>query len=135
MITFRSLDGDIDRPVKPASSLDAWYDEKRDVPINELEVSDLCRACRQEIFLEHVLPVALERLKTDNLAGSLYDGELAVSVSMVPLSFWCRNKKLTKEAYECTTDALPQIDDDESAKLKNFLEKIAFLRDQNDVTS
>lgn len=127
MITFRDLDGDIKRPTTPASSLDAWYDKVRDVPISELETADICRACRQELFLEHLLPIAFQRLRNDSLAGSVYDGELAVSISRIPLAFWSNNKAMTVKAFECISEALPQIDDDESVKLEYFLNNIAPL--------
>jgi hypothetical protein len=48
--------------------LPAWYRQVYRVPLENLSVLDLCRACQQEIHLEQVVPIALRFLETDPLA-------------------------------------------------------------------
>jgi len=63
------------------SSLDEWFSGILDVPIDELEVGDVARAIRQDIFLEYILPKAEIILQKDPLAGEDYDGQLISSIA------------------------------------------------------
>lgn len=63
------------------SSLDEWFSGILDVPIDELEVGDVARAIRQDIFLEDILPKAEIILQKDPLAGEDYDGQLISSIA------------------------------------------------------
>jgi hypothetical protein len=70
----------------------AWYRAVHNTPITELGIEDICRACRQKIHLEHTVPRALELLRTDPLAGDMYEGELLVSLKSVPPNYWATNQ-------------------------------------------
>ena len=86
-LSFRDLDGDIPLPV-PASALEVWYIEVRDIKIAEMDVETLARACRQKLYLEEVVPFCLKRLQNDPLAGEMYDGELIHALKRVPGEYW-----------------------------------------------
>jgi hypothetical protein len=68
--------------------LPAWYRAVCETPLDELGLEGICKACRQQIHLEHVVPLALRILKAEPLAGEMYDGELLVSLKSVPLDYW-----------------------------------------------
>ncbi|WP_434996417.1 contact-dependent growth inhibition system immunity protein [Pectobacterium brasiliense] len=63
------------------SSLDKWFSSIIDVSLDELDVGDIARAIRQDLFLVDVLPKAETILKQDPLAGEDYDGQLISSIS------------------------------------------------------
>lgn len=85
MATFRKLVGNINVKKEPyqQSSLDLWFERVIDIPLEKLEVEDLCRAIRQELFLEQLMPSILDVLSEDPLAGEYYDGELIAALSMI----------------------------------------------------
>jgi len=63
------------------SSLDEWFSDILDVPLENLSVGDLARAIRQDLFLAEMLPKAEIILKQDPLAGEDYDGQLISSIA------------------------------------------------------
>ncbi|HFQ7884631.1 MULTISPECIES: contact-dependent growth inhibition system immunity protein [Enterobacteriaceae] len=85
MITFRKLIGKIN--LKPdsvqKSSLEQWFERVIDIPIEELSVEDLCRAIRQNLFIDQLMPRVLQVLEEDPLAGEYYDGELIAALATV----------------------------------------------------
>jgi hypothetical protein len=92
-ITFAELDRLNGIPLLSAAKeeefpLPAWYRSIYQIPLCELGVEDICKACRQNIHLEYVVPIALTQLQADVLDGELYDGELLVSLRFVPPTFW-----------------------------------------------
>jgi hypothetical protein len=91
--SFASLDKEKGFPEPPPASgedypLPAWYRSIRDVPLDELGVEDISKALRQNIHLEHVVPLALKRLQLEPLAGEMYEGELLASFKSVPADYW-----------------------------------------------
>lgn len=92
-LTFAILDkrAGFPEPPKPEGEefpLPAWYRSIYNTPLEQLSLEDICKACRQQIHLDHVIPIALDFLQTDALAGEMYDGELLVSLKSVPHSYW-----------------------------------------------
>lgn len=85
MMTFRKLIGQIDESKvnELQLPLEQWFERVVDIPFNELSVEDLCRAIRQELFTDQLMPRALEVIKDDPLAGEYYDGELIAALSTV----------------------------------------------------
>lgn len=83
MTTFRALLLINNSNYEPNShsSLDEWFSSILDVPIDELEVGDVARAIRQDIFLAEILPKAEIILRKDPLAGEDYDGQLISSIA------------------------------------------------------
>jgi hypothetical protein len=97
--TFRQLDGNVEtRP--PEWPLEIWYEKVRDIPLSEMEVEDLARACRQELYLEEIIPLCLEKLEEDPLAGELYDGEMVVALKGVGKEYWQQHPDKRKRFLE-----------------------------------
>ena len=99
-LSFAVLDQRMGIQLPPVPSegefpLPAWYRRIRKTPLAELSLEDLCRACRNQIHLAYVIPMALRVLRGDPLAGELVDGELVRSLSAVPHDYW---KEHTEEA-------------------------------------
>lgn len=68
--------------------LEMWYQSIRRKSLGELNVGDVSKACRQQVFPEQIVPLAVEMLKTDPLAGELYEGELLAALKSVPIEHW-----------------------------------------------
>ncbi|AXU96754.1 hypothetical protein CI789_16955 [Erwinia persicina] len=85
MITFRKLIGNINVAKEPSqqSPLELWFEHVIDIPIEELAVEDLCRAIRQELCVDQLMPRVLDVLTEDPLAGEYYDGELIAALSTI----------------------------------------------------
>jgi hypothetical protein len=85
MTTFRNLIGNINKTRDPSqqSSLEAWFESVLDVPVDDLEVEDLCRAIRQKVCIDQVMPRVLAVLTEDPLAGEYYDGELIAALATI----------------------------------------------------
>ncbi|PKE28799.1 hypothetical protein CWS43_20620 [Rahnella sp. AA] len=85
MITFRKLIGNINvtKELSQQSSLEQWFEHVLDIPIEELTVEDLCRAIRQGLCIDQLMPRVLEVLADDPLAGEYYDGELIAALSTI----------------------------------------------------
>lgn len=79
------------------SALEEWYCHIRDTPIEEVEIGDLCRACRQRLHLTYVVPIAVKHLRMDPLAGEMFDGELLAAMRSIPTSFWRVNCELSQK--------------------------------------
>ncbi len=108
--TFRQLDGGTDLA---KSSLDDWYDGIRDVKLRELQDGDLARCCRQNLFNEYVVPVAIDRLQLRPLAGDVYDGELLAAMKSIEMAYWTANQAESKLLREIAVRAKVDTDDDE----------------------
>lgn len=52
MKTFRQLMGNINKNSKDQSSLELWFENVLDVPLEKLEVGDLCRSVRQKVCVD-----------------------------------------------------------------------------------
>lgn len=87
MITFRNLMGNINKTqdADQQSPLEQWFERVIDIPLEELSVEDLCRAIRQEICIDQLMPRILEILTEDPLAGEYYDGELISALATVKM--------------------------------------------------
>lgn len=83
MTTFRELLLINNHHYEPSnrSSLDEWFSNILDIPLDKLDVGDIARAIRQGLFLSEVLPKAEIILKQDPLAGEDYDGQLISSIA------------------------------------------------------
>lgn len=83
MTTFRELllISDSSYESSNNSSLDEWFNSVLDVPFDKLDVGDIARAIRQDLFLADILPIAEVILRNDPLAGDDYDGQLISSIA------------------------------------------------------
>jgi len=111
-ITFRMLDGGITGG-EPQWPLEIWYARVRDIPISEFSIFDLARSCRQKLYLEHIVPVALSRLAEDPCAGELYDGELALAFQSIPGSYWDQHRDEMKTYLDLALVAFEGVEPEE----------------------
>ncbi|HUB23801.1 MAG TPA: contact-dependent growth inhibition system immunity protein, partial [Tepidisphaeraceae bacterium] len=101
MTTFRQIDEAkgvtretlLSRP----SAIGNWYIRVRDVPLDELTTSDICRAVRQKTHLDYVVPIALHLLEQSPLAGELYEGELLLAFDSLPEKFWQQQLNVARD--------------------------------------
>lgn len=120
MTTFRHLDGN-SIPSYLQSSLDVWYENIRDVELDKFSIADICRACRQELFLESIIPIAIKMLGDDILSGDLYDGELASVIVNVSSEKWAKLNGLNFKAKELLRDRIQEFDDDIYVEIEKFI--------------
>ena len=127
--TFRSIDRSLGVADNSAadSPLAEWYEAARDRPIENLSIDDLCKACRQEVHLDHVVAVALDRLERDFLAGERYEGELLAALAGVPRRFWEGRERLSRQALALLRRAAPTIEDEGSSADMERLRRNATL--------
>ncbi|GAA5185476.1 hypothetical protein GCM10025771_41400 [Niveibacterium umoris] len=111
---------------RDTSSLGAWYRDVRTCEITDLSEWDLCRAVRQRLFLNHVLPVALALTVRDVNAGGAYDGELVHDLASLDAQEF--------ERLVCAKDWLHELERIEAESLdievrKNLDDLIRLLRE------
>lgn len=110
-----------------SSALDEWLARVADVPIEEMPAEDLCRAVRQGLCLEDLVPCAIERVKQDANAGAVYDGELASVLCRVTESFWKAHGAALENACNVFTVVSAEIDEkvrDELASFQRMADRI-----------
>jgi hypothetical protein len=115
--TFREIEsakGVAPSEVGECSPLGEWYARVRDVPLAAFGVEDLCKSVRQCLYLEHVVPAALDLLEKEPLSGEMYDGELASAFHAIPDTFWRADKHIAARARSILQSAFPQFNDDGS---------------------
>lgn len=117
-VTFALLDKETGLSELPPTAseeypLAAWYRTVRETPLEELTIEDICKACRQQIHLHHVVPIALNILESDVLAGEMYDGELLVSLKAVPLNYWAAHADQAQTVRKVLERILPGLSTDD----------------------
>lgn len=85
-------------PEDSPSSLTEWYLLVCDIPLDHLSIGDVCRAIRQNLFVNELLPFAVILLHDDVLAGERYDGELLAALARVSAECWQGNTSLAQKA-------------------------------------
>ena len=103
------------------SALSDWYAHVRRSPIAELPVEDVARACRQLVFLDYVVPRAVEILKEDVCAGGLYEGELVVALTSLTKTFWGAHPALSVVLSEILSSSLNAFDADVKEEARRLL--------------
>ena len=98
--SLQDLEGPLDHSDDPsylASECRRLYEE----PIAKLTTENLRVLIGQEIGLKHLIPVALDILDNNPLAGGkLYSGDLLQSVVSAPDDFWASNSVLNNRLVE-----------------------------------
>ncbi|MDR1423472.1 MAG: hypothetical protein LBI92_02530 [Azoarcus sp.] len=97
------------------SSLTDWYLSVRDIPFDQLSVEDLCRAVRQDLFVEKLLPVIVDHLEQDVFMGYMYDGEMLSALVGMNVGFWRRNCDFAHRILNILSNT--QESDDQNLKL------------------
>jgi len=109
-MTFRELEKKYSvawSPEDPMSSLSEWYLSVRDTDFDNLEVGDVCRALRQDLFIADLLTIATRFLSEDVLTGDRYDGELISALADIKADYWVVNVQAARD----TIDALVRVSD------------------------
>jgi CDI immunity proteins len=115
-LTFAILEIEAGQSYTPASGdkwpLEQWYDSVRQIPITQLSAGDLAKACRQNVWIEQVVPVAVEVLKNDPQAGELYDGELVVALKSISAAFWSAHRAVSGTLRGIIESGVAEFDED-----------------------
>ncbi len=123
-VTFRQLESPND-PNPNAntgdSPLERWYRSVRDKPIGEFSYNDLCKACRQELYPEAVIPRVIEVLRKDPLAGEKYDGEMLVALKSINRQFWAIHPSQAKEIATIARSVIGQVDSELQTELEELI--------------
>ena len=102
----------------------------RDVPLKDYPVEDLRIMIGQNICLDVLVTLAIERLQCDPLAeGNFYRGDLHVNMLLVSSNFWKENPELKLEVERITERGLvlaSSANEGEPDNLKSAFE--SFLR-------
>jgi hypothetical protein len=122
-LTFRDLESEQDRSLVDsggASPLEIWYRSVRDKPVSTFSHNDLCKACRQQLFPEVIIPIAIDVLRKEPLAGEMYDGELLVAMVSVDCKYWLAHPTQALELSHIAQSVMGKVD-------KQLQEKLAIL--------
>ncbi|MHB1458130.1 MAG: contact-dependent growth inhibition system immunity protein, partial [Armatimonadota bacterium] len=76
----------------------------------------------QEIFLEHVLPVALKQLQNDPLSGEQWDGDLAYDIARISKRFWQSSPDLALQAKKVLESQDYSFSDLTQEEVNSFLQ-------------
>ncbi|MEH6657057.1 contact-dependent growth inhibition system immunity protein [Leeuwenhoekiella marinoflava] len=75
--------------------------EYRNKPLTDLTIEEIRLLISQSIGLEHLVPLALEKLDEDILAvGDLYEGDLLFALAKIPNEFWRKHSILLTDLKE-----------------------------------
>ncbi|EGH29355.1 hypothetical protein SAMN05444507_1185 [Pseudomonas syringae] len=80
------------------SSLTLWYLSVRDTKLDNLAIADYCRALRQDLFVDEMLPFVVKILELDAFAGDKYDGELIAALANINPGHWMSNLEISRSA-------------------------------------
>jgi hypothetical protein len=125
--TFRDIEmakGIAPRSEESSSSLTDWYDRIRNVPLLAFGIEDLCRSLRQVLYPQYVVPVALEALERDPLAGEMYEGELALAFRSLPDGFWREHKQVGTRWLASIAGAMQRFSGDVKRDLAEVVARI-----------
>jgi hypothetical protein len=79
--------------------------ELRTKPLRDFTVEDLRIMIGQQVALNRLVPIALDRLQPEPIAkGDYYPGDLLASVLRVDAAFWKRSPDLEVELRKLTKD-------------------------------
>lgn len=82
----------------------------RRIPFKDFAIEDLRIMIGQNIGLDYLVPLAVEKLQKKPLSeGAFYPGDLLVNVLRADSRFWLKNSDLQKEATQIAEQAFAQI--------------------------
>jgi CDI immunity proteins len=126
--SFRQLESESDQHLVAASgdsTLEIWYRSIRDCPIDQLSLLDLSRACRQQLFPDSIVPVAVNVLACESDAGHIYDFELLLSMLTIPRNFWDQHSNLSSQLLPVAEYAVGKIENDvERGRVESLIEHL-----------
>ena len=83
-----------------------WYASVRKTPLRDLSLEDLCQACRQDVFLEYMVPRAMDVIEKEPLAGAIREGELLSALAHLPGAYWSQHKSELRKIASIATEAI-----------------------------
>jgi CDI immunity proteins len=117
--SLEELDGDRwGEPDDDATSLVRECHRLRTVPVGTLTDDDLRLLLRQTIGVNWLVPIALNRLGEEPLAGESYPGDLMTAVLGVGTSYWADHPAETLSLWH-VREALEQLRTDADQLLKS----------------
>ncbi|KAF2410983.1 contact-dependent growth inhibition system immunity protein [Pseudomonas antarctica] len=84
-------------PDPDESALESWHRSILDTQITDLDIGDLCRAVRQDLYTPELLPVVVRELDKEVLVGFLDEAELLKGTSKLSEAIWAKNLLLTQK--------------------------------------
>ncbi len=85
----------------------------RKKPLAEFGIEDLRIMINQGIGLNHLIPIAVERLQENLFAeGDYYPGDLLNTVLKVKEDYWKKNRNLWVEVKQLYNENYPKIEND-----------------------
>jgi hypothetical protein len=101
---YKSLEN-LEKKVWPKVDYDSHLvtrtSQLRKIPLNEFSVEDLRIMIGQDIGLDYLIPLALEKLKENILSeGDFYPGDLLVALVHCDPGFWTKNEGYRRELEE-----------------------------------
>ena len=127
--TFRSLEIETGWSFSNTqhSPLENWYEKNRDTPIENLTDGDLARCCRQDQYLDYIMPICIERLEKSPSSGEMCAYELLFSMNSIHQEYWRKNtdsaKMILRIISSLNHDELNELFRDEIEALIYSLEK------------
>lgn len=104
--------------------LPAWYREVRHRPLSDLGIEDIGKACRQNVHVDYVVPLAINVLNDNPIAGEMYDGELLVALADIPSQFWIDRMEMSRKVRVIIERAKPELDDDIRKEIERLTLKL-----------
>ena len=101
--------------------LPAWYRSVYHIPLDQLTVQDLSKAARQQIHPERIVPLVIERLQNEPLAGEMFDGELLASLRSIGADYWRSHRKDAASVRAVIAAAWNDLPEDIQADAKEIL--------------
>ena len=77
-------------------ALDEWFNTLINKEITNLDIIDLCRMIKQNIFIELAIDRAIEHLELNSLEGDVYCGQLLEVLFAVDMDKISEHKELLK---------------------------------------
>ena len=80
-----------------STSLEIWFNKMINKTEDELEISDLLRMIRQNLFMDLALNLSIEMLKQNPFIGEYYEGELINHLLRIDVNLIIRYKDDIKQ--------------------------------------
>lgn len=128
--TLQDLDGQVWPEPAHSSHLVTTCHRLRRKPLDQFTPEDLRILIGQNISLDVLIPLAIERLEQDPLiAGDLYPGDLLATVTRVEPAFWERHPRYAEDVrhiLHLAQSRLNDIDPEDQEMLAEILRASLF---------
>ncbi len=107
-------------------ALDEWYNTLINKDITEIDIIDVCRMIKQNIFIEIAIDKAIGFLKLNPLEGDVYDGHLLEVLYSVDMEKITEQKEPLKEVLMDVKENVEMdnfMSDEDFNKYKDLVEK------------